>query len=57
VFEPFFTTRADVADAAQRGSGLGLSVSFGIVESHGGALTVASKVGEGSTFTVRLPRA
>ncbi|MEZ4311906.1 MAG: ATP-binding protein [Polyangiaceae bacterium] len=50
VFEPFFTTK-DVGE----GTGLGLSVSYGIVEDHGGFIDVQSKVGEGSRFTVFLP--
>jgi two-component system NtrC family sensor kinase len=50
VFEPFFTTRA-----VGEGMGLGLAVSYSIVRDHGGALTVASAVGRGSTFQVRLP--
>ena len=52
VFEPFFTT-SEVGD----GSGLGLSVSYGIIKDHGGDIDVESKVGVGSTFTVLLPRA
>ena len=52
VFEPFFTT-GEVGD----GSGLGLSVSYGIVKDHGGDIDVESKVGVGSTFTVLLPLA
>ena len=51
VFEPFFTTKRTTG-----GTGLGLSVSLGIAESHGGTLTVASEVGVGSAFTLRLPR-
>jgi two-component system NtrC family sensor kinase len=35
--------------------GLGLAVSFGIIEAHGGDIEVNSKVGEGTTFTVSLP--
>ena len=52
VFEPFFTT-SEVGE----GSGLGLSVSYGIVKDHGGKIDVDSKVGVGSTFTVFLPAA
>jgi two-component system NtrC family sensor kinase len=50
IFEPFFTTKS-----GGKGTGLGLSVSLGIVEKMGGTVTVESKVGEGSTFTVKLP--
>lgn len=57
LFEPFFTTRTGAADPSARGTGLGLSVSYGIVAAHGGRIDVASTPGAGSTFTVRLPRA
>jgi signal transduction histidine kinase len=51
VFEPFYMTK-DVGE----GTGLGLSVSWGIVREHGGWIDVASTRGNGSTFTVYLPR-
>jgi PAS domain S-box-containing protein len=50
IFEPFYTTRRD-----RGGTGLGLSVSFGIAQAHGGGLVVASKPGEGAAFRLRLP--
>jgi two-component system NtrC family sensor kinase len=50
IFTPFFTTKP-----TGQGTGLGLSVSKGIIEKHGGSIDVESKVGEGTTFTVHLP--
>jgi signal transduction histidine kinase len=52
LFEPFFTTKA-----VGKGTGLGLSISRGIVENHGGRIWATSKVGQGTTFSIRLPAA
>jgi CheY-like chemotaxis protein len=49
IFDPFFTTKGEA------GNGLGLSVAYGIVERHGGEISVDSSPGEGSTFCVSLP--
>ena len=50
IFEPYFTTRDD-------GRGLGLFISYSIIQTHRGTIEVQSTVGQGSTFTVRLPLA
>ena len=52
IFEPFFSTKP-----IGTGTGLGLSVSYGIIRQHGGDLQVESREGEGSTFTILLPSA
>jgi two-component system NtrC family sensor kinase len=51
IFEPFFSTKGT------RGNGLGLAIVWGIIEGHGGRLTVDSEVGKGTTFTILVPLA
>jgi signal transduction histidine kinase len=48
IFDPFFTTKQD-------GTGLGLFVSYGIIQSHNGSITVESEAGKGTRFIIRLP--
>jgi two-component system NtrC family sensor kinase len=50
IFDPFFTTKPE-----GKGVGLGLAVLYGIVDAHHGEITVSSKLGEGTSFTVSLP--
>jgi nitrogen-specific signal transduction histidine kinase len=48
IFDPFFTTK-------RTGTGLGLSVSYGIIQEHGGMVDVQSRAGDGTTFTISFP--
>ena len=50
LFEPFFTTKT-----VGEGTGLGMSISYGIIEEHGGRIEVDSTVGEGTAFSIYLP--
>jgi two-component system NtrC family sensor kinase len=49
LFEPFMTTKG------QKGTGLGLAVTWGIVDNHNGTILVKSEVDVGTTFTIRIP--
>jgi two-component system NtrC family sensor kinase len=50
IFDPFFTTKE-----VGKGTGLGLSISYSIIEKLGGTIYVDSKIGQGTTFTIKLP--
>ena len=52
IFDPFFTTKDSTEGM---GMGLGLAVSYGIVKNHNGDISVSSKAGQGTTFSIRLP--
>ncbi len=54
IYDPFFTTKTSPHDG-RRGTGLGLSVTYGIIQEHAGKIRVESRVGEGTTFYLEFP--
>ena len=52
IYDPFFTTKA-----MGEGTGMGLSIVYGVVKNHQGEIQVHSDVGKGTTFTIQLPLA
>ena len=57
IFDPFFTTKTNPQPGQHKGTGLGLAVSYGILQEHGGKITVDSTPGEGTTFRLEIPAA
>ena len=55
IYDPFFTTKTTPADGQNRGTGLGLSVTYGIIQEHAGHIRVESRPGEGTTFILDFP--
>ena len=55
IYDPFFTTKTTPRPGDRRGTGLGLSVSYGIIQEHAGKIHVESAVGSGTTFHVEFP--
>ncbi len=55
IYDPFFTTKTMPKPGARRGTGLGLSVSYGIIQEHAGKIHVESAVGAGTTFHLEFP--
>jgi signal transduction histidine kinase len=55
IFDPFFTTKTKPRNGEHKGTGLGLAVSYGIMQEHGGKMHVQSEVGVGTTFRLEFP--
>jgi signal transduction histidine kinase len=55
IYDPFFTTKASAQDGQRRGTGLGLSVTYGIIQEHAGKIRVESAPDEGTTFYLEFP--
>jgi len=55
IYDPFFTTKNSPKESQKRGTGLGLSVTYGIIQEHAGKIRVDSRPGEGTTFHLDFP--
>ena len=56
IYDPFFTTKTAPKEGQTRGTGLGLSVTYGIIQEHAGKIRVESQPGAGTTFHLEFPR-
>jgi two-component system NtrC family sensor kinase len=57
IYDPFFTTKSTAAPGQRRGTGLGLAVTYGIIQEHAGKIQVESRLGSGTTFHLEFPLA
>ncbi len=57
IFDPFFTTKTNPQPGQHKGTGLGLAVSYGILQEHGGKITATSTPNQGTTFRLEIPTA
>jgi two-component system NtrC family sensor kinase len=57
IYDPFFTTKNAASEGQRRGTGLGLAVTYGIIQEHAGRIHVDSAVGHGTTFRLEFPAA
>ena len=55
IYDPFFTTKSAPKEGQRRGTGLGLAVTYGIIQEHAGKIQVESKLGSGTTFLLEFP--
>ena len=55
IYDPFFTTKNSAREGQNRGTGLGLAVTYGIIQEHAGKIQVESRAGEGTTFRLEFP--
>ncbi len=55
IYDPFFTTKTHPKEGQTRGTGLGLAVSYGIIQEHAGKIRVESALGSGTTFLLEFP--
>jgi signal transduction histidine kinase len=55
IYDPFFTTKSSPREGERRGTGLGLSVSYGIIQEHSGKIRVSSEPGRGTAFQLEFP--